>query len=218
MSTPAQFGRVARAYRWLEYLSFGPWLARCHALRLPEMLFARSALVLGDGDGRFLAQLAQAAPQMRITAVDASSRMLQAAARRLARGGACAHVSLRQADALQYVPEHTYELVVSHFFLDCFEDAEIARLLQQLRPAAHAGTVWVISDFAVPPGAALGGAGRLLVQALYLAFGLLTGLKTRRLPSYASQMRAAGWSQEDRRCLLGGLLASERWRFQGKVH
>jgi hypothetical protein len=41
---------------------------------------------------------------------------------------------------------------------------------------------------------------------------LLTGLRTRRLPDHGRVMREAGWSLEDRRTLLEGLLISERWR------
>lgn len=215
MTAPAHFGRLAWAYRWLEYLSFGPYLERCRNLRLAEMLDARNALVLGDGDGRFVARLAAAAPHMIITVLDASSTMLRHTARRLR--GASARVALQQADALHSIPDQAYALIVSHFFLDCFSDAEIPRLLAQMRPAALPGTVWIVSDFATPQGRVMGSLGRLVVGGLYLAFGLLTGLRTRRLPDYAAAMRAAGWRLEDRRRLLGGLLVSERWRFSGTI-
>jgi ubiquinone/menaquinone biosynthesis C-methylase UbiE len=217
MTMPARFDRVAGVYRWLECLSFGPYLARCRNLRLEEMLGARSALLLGDGDGRFVARLATAAPQMVITAVDASSTMLRHTARRLARCAAEARVTLTRANALEYVPQQTYELLVSHFFLDCFRDAEVARLLEQLQPAARPGTVWVISEFAVPAGPWTGRLGRLIIAALYIAFGLLTGLEPRHLPDYAAALQGAGWRMEDRSPLLCGLLVSERWRFAGSA-
>jgi ubiquinone/menaquinone biosynthesis C-methylase UbiE len=210
MTAPARFGRLARVYRFMEYLSFGPWLLRCRMLRLPEMLQARSALVYGDGDGRFVARLAQAAPQMQIVAVDASSAMLQRTAMRLAPG---ARVSLQQANALTYTPAQPCELVVSHFFLDCFSTREAGILVRQLRPGVAHGTRWVISDFAIPSGTLPGLAGRVVVRSLYLAFGLLTGLRTRRLPDHGSALSHAGWQLEDRQLLLAGLLVSERWRF-----
>ena len=194
----------------MEYLSFGPWLTRCRLLRLPEMLKAGTALIYGDGDGRFVARLAQAAPTMEILAVDASSAMLHSTARRLPPG---ARVTLHQADALTYTPTRSCDLVVSHFFLDCFTDSELGLLLQQMRHAVSDGTQWIVSDFAVPRGACAGVVGRVLVRALYLAFGILTGLRTRRLPDYAGALRTAGWHLEDRRTLLAGLLVSERWRF-----
>ena len=214
MSAPAHFGRLARLYRAMEYLSFGPFLERCRNRRLPEMLAARTALVYGDGDGRFLARLAAAAPEMMIDAVDASNTMLRHAARRLERlrAGPAARVTLRCADALAYQPQQIYDLIVSHFFLDCFTDAEIALLLQHVRAAARPGTLWIVSDFAAPKGSISGRVGRLVVRALYLAFRLLTGLRTQHLPNYASAMSATGWQLEDQHPTLRGLLVSQRWR------
>ena len=212
MTAPARFGRLASMYRWLEYLSFGPYLDRCRNLRLPEMTSARNALVYGDGDGRFLARLVSAAPQMTITAVDADSTMLRHAARRLPPQ---AHVTLRQADALAYTPQGHYDLIVSHFFVDCFSDAELISLLQRLPGAIDTSTVWVLSDFALPSGRVSSRVGRMVISALYTAFGMLTGLRTRSLPDHAAVMNAAGWLLEDQEHLLAGLLVSERWRYTG---
>ena len=58
----ANFDLIARPYRWLEYLTFGPALARCRNHFLPQLTDRRAALVLGDGDGRFLARLLAPTP------------------------------------------------------------------------------------------------------------------------------------------------------------
>ncbi|MFL6429114.1 MAG: class I SAM-dependent methyltransferase [Acidobacteriaceae bacterium] len=213
MSAPARFGRLARAYRWMEYLSFGSYLQQCRRLCLQEMSGCRRALVYGDGDGRFLAELVRRVPQIQVAAVDASGEMLARAATRLPSNS---HVRLLQADALAHevaaLPEAQFDLIVSHFFLDCFNEEELTTLLARVNAAAKEGAIWVVSDFAIPPKSIARQAGRLIVSGLYLAFGLLTGLRTRRLPDHARVMHEAGWRLEDRRTLLLGLLVSERWR------
>jgi ubiquinone/menaquinone biosynthesis C-methylase UbiE len=213
MSVPARFGRLARIYRWMEYLSFGPYLQQCRVLRLPEMTSYRRALVYGDGDGRFLAELVRRVPQIQVATIDASKEMLRRAAQRLPSG---ARVRLVQADALAYeaaaLPEAPFDLIVIHFFLDCFDEEELATLLMRVNAASSEGAMWVVSDFAIPQRPVARQAGGLVVRGLYLAFGLLTGLRTRRLPDHGRVMREAGWSLEDRRTLLEGLLISERWR------
>jgi ubiquinone/menaquinone biosynthesis C-methylase UbiE len=213
MNAPANFDRLAHAYRWMEYFSFGPYLQQCRSLRINEMTASRRALVYGDGDGRFLAELIRRAPEMRATAVDASSKMLLCLAQRLP---AEAHVRLVHADALACapagIPEAPFDLVVTHFFLDCFNEAEMASLLAHVNEAVGEGTLWVVSDFAIPRRKPARLLGVLIVRGLYLAFGLLTGLRTRHLPNYPRVMREAGWVLEDRRELLLGLLVSERWR------
>jgi ubiquinone/menaquinone biosynthesis C-methylase UbiE len=213
MTGPARFGRLARAYRWMEYFSFGLHLQQCRMLRIAEMTGRRRALVYGDGDGRFLAELVRSAREMQIAAVDASGEMLRQATKRLPSE---ARARLVQADALacevSAFPEAPFDLVISHFFLDCFDEEELATLLARVNAAAGEGAVWVVSDFAIPQLPVARQLGRLLVGGLYLAFGLLTGLRTRRLSDYGRVMRESGWRLEDRRTLMMGLLASEGWR------
>ena len=213
MSTPPSFDRLARPYRWMEYFSFGPYLQQCRKLRAQEMIGRRRALVYGDGDGRFLAELVSRVPTIQVVAVDASRKMLRQAARRLPPG---AHVRLLHADALgchpAAFPEAPFDLIVTHFFLDCFDEAGIASLVSRVNRAAEDAALWVVSDFAIPCRPAAWLAGTLIVRGLYLTFGLLTGLKARRLPDHGRVMREAGWILEDRRELLMGLLVSESWR------
>ncbi len=204
------FDRLARPYRWLEYLSFGPLLERCRFYRLPELIDARRALVLGDGDGRFLARLLKSNPQLRADAVDLSPAMMQLLNRRAAEAGALDRVTLHCVDAREFIPAGSYDLVVTHFFLDCFTTDELRALVGRIRSHLTPGARWVASEFAIPSGAASLPA-RLIVGTLYLAFGLLTGLRIRQLPDHAAALRSAGLSLHARRCWLGGLLASELW-------
>jgi cyclopropane fatty-acyl-phospholipid synthase-like methyltransferase len=197
----------------MEYFSFGPYLKQCRELRISKMIACRRALVFGDGDGRFLAELVRHSPRMQVTAVDASREMLSQTAQRLPPE---ARVRLVNVDALECEParfsEAPFDLVVSHFFLDCFDEGELASLLTSVNAAVDDSAIWVVSDFAIPQRIVARQVGMLMVRGLYLAFGLLTGLKTRRLPNHEHVMREAGWILEDRRSLLLGLLVSERWR------
>jgi SAM-dependent methyltransferase len=204
------FGRLAGAYRWMEWLSFGPLLERCRCAFLDEMTDAQRALVLGDGDGRFTAALLRANPEVRIDAVDASEAMLRALARRA--GEDAGRVRTTVADLRGWKPECAeYDLVVSHFFLDCLTTEEVGALAAAVRPSLTAGARWVVSDFAVPEGSAGRLAGRLLVGFLYRAFGLLTGLRVRQLPDHAAALTRAGFVLVRRREFLFGVLMSEEW-------
>lgn len=211
MREVARFGRLAHLYFWMEYFSFGPYLQRCRCLHLNEVAHATPALVYGDGDGRFLAELATVAPALRITAVDASTAMLRRARERVR----CPSVRWVHADArIWQPPPDGFDLIVSHFFLDCFEEEEVAAIVTRVNAAAADDAIWIVSEFAIPDGPIAGLAGRLLIRALYLAFGILTGLSVRKLPEYGPVLRKTGWTLQDRRRLLRGLLVSERWRRQ----
>lgn len=207
------FDRIARPYRWLEYLSFGPLLERCRFHCLPELANARRALVLGDGDGRFLARLLSRNPQIHADVIDASPAMLQLLAHRATGVKARDRIALYCADAREFEPEGSYDLVVTHFFLDCFTTAETHNLAAQIRRHLCPGARWVVSEFSIPNGL-LSVPAKLLVRSLYAAFHLLTGLKVHRLPDYADALRANGLTLVRQHRWLGGLLVSETWQAQ----
>jgi SAM-dependent methyltransferase len=211
--TRPAFDRIARPYRWLEYLSFGPLLERCRFYRLPQLADARSALVLGDGDGRFLARLLKSNPQLRVDAVDLSPAMLQLLSNRAAEAGALDQVTLHCTDAREFIPTASYDLVVTHFFLDCFTRDELHALTGRIRSHLTPGARWVVSEFAIPSGVASLPA-RFIVSTLYAAFALLTGLETHRLPDYPAALRSAGLLLLGRHRWLGGLLVSEIWKLE----
>lgn len=207
-----EFDRLARPYRWLEYLAFGPLLQRTRTHFLPQLAACRNALVLGDGDGRFTAAMQRAHPGVHVHAVDLSAAMLRALA-----GAAGLHhdrLSTEQADLRAWTPapNRPYDLVATHFFLDCLTTSEIATLAARLGRAVTPDAIWIVSDFAVPATLY----GRLvaapLVALLYLAFRLLTGLPTQSLPDHAGALNAAGWTLESKQERLGGLLVSQLWR------
>ncbi len=114
------------------------------------------------------------------------------------------------ADALAGLPEGQVDLICTHFFLDCLDDEAVDGLAAELRLKCPRG-YWVISDFAVPAGPA-GWVGSAVVGALYAAFGVLTGLATRRLPQYASALHRHGFVRTAVHTQLFGLLRSELWQ------
>jgi ubiquinone/menaquinone biosynthesis C-methylase UbiE len=212
-SRAPNFDGLAKLYRWMEFVTFGPLLARCRTAFLAEMTSARRALVLGDGDGRFTAALLRENPQVQLVAVDASEAMLDALLRRA--GTNARRISIRVADVRGWQPENAnYDLVATHFFLDCLTTEECRALAAKLRGAVSPGGHWVVSEFAVPQGWFGRLVARPLIDLLYRAFGVLTGLRVRSLPDHCAALRDSGFTLASRRTRLGGLLVSEMWRCQ----
>jgi cyclopropane fatty-acyl-phospholipid synthase-like methyltransferase len=209
------FDRVARPYRWLEYLSFGRALVRCRNHFVPQLSGCEHALVFGDGDGRFLAKLMAANQELRADAVDLSPGMLRLLASRVAAAHATAPCRLRThlADAREFAPASTYDLIITHFFLDCLTQPELDRLALRIAPHLTPGVLWVVSDFRIP-------AGRFrlpataIVRLLYFGFRVLTGLRTTHLPDHEAALTAAGLVRVAQHLSLAGCLTTELWAQQ----
>jgi ubiquinone/menaquinone biosynthesis C-methylase UbiE len=205
------FDRIARLYRTLEYLTLGRMLERTRLYHLPRMRTAQRALVLGDGDGRFLAALLRENLSLQAKAIDRSAGMLRLLRERCAQYDD--RLQTEHADALAWTPEskEQYDLVVTHFFLDCLEQDDVERLVSKIKPHLTSDALWVVSDFRVPEGV-LRWPARAMIRALYFAFGVLAGLKTNRLPDYGAVFNAVGLRRIEEKTLLGGILMTELWR------
>jgi ubiquinone/menaquinone biosynthesis C-methylase UbiE len=211
--TVANFDRLARPYALLERLIFGRALARRRLCFLadPRLASVRRALVLGDGDGRFTAALCERYPALEITALDASAAMLAELAGRVRRVGTKT-IDLQCADAREWVAARPgYDLVVTHFFFDCFSSADVAAIVARVARVSTPNSRWLVSDFRIPTQGARAVLAKLLVRALYFGSWLLTGLNVWRLPEHEPPLKEAGFTRASTERALFGALFSELW-------
>jgi ubiquinone/menaquinone biosynthesis C-methylase UbiE len=182
---------------------------------LPQITGCRRVLLLGDGDGRFLEQLLLANPACNALAVDSSAAMLERLRRRCLANpalSAAGRVETLEADALDISPSPETDLIVTHFVLDCFSQPDLERLVHTLAAPLAPGTLWLVSDFDLPPQAVPRLLARAYIRALYLVFRALTGLRVRRLPDSQRVLASAGFQRIHRWQILGGFLYSDLWR------
>ena len=198
---------IAPYYAAMEFAVFGRTLERCRFHFLPELAGARRALVLGDGDGRFLGRLLAACPQLRADYFDCSAGML-AQARRVA---GSERVTYYCSDVLSAtLPASDYDLVVSHFFLDCFNPETLATVVERVSGAAPRAR-WLISEFRVPEGRWLARPARALITLMYKFFSVTTGLTARALVDHRPFLKRAGFQLSLAAIHARGLMASELW-------
>ncbi len=203
---------IAQLYRWLEYLVFGRTLERCRNHFLTATRTGTSALLLGDGDGRFLKNLLLTNPDVIVDSVDSSGKMLALARQRTTSvPGAAARTRFLHADARSPVLDHEYDLIVTHFFLDCLTEAEIQSLATRLQEHSAGQTRWIISEFQIPPRGPLRFPAKVLIRLMYFCFRLATGLKVQKLPDHRSILQQTGFRLASERLICGGILVSELW-------
>jgi hypothetical protein len=228
---PPNFDRVARIYRWAEYLTLGPLLQRTRTHFLKQLPTLNHALILGDGDGRFLAQLLTTQPQLQALAVDTSATMLHLLRQRCHphanRLQTLQTSALNLSPATIQYPETSVsglisleeqaaalarDLITTHFFLDCLSQPEVDALTLNLARTLPPGALWLLSDFGQPR--ILRPLAALYIRALYLAFRVLTGLRVTHLPDPQSSLRTAGFELIARHDILYGLIYAEIWQYR----
>lgn len=199
--------RIARLYRWVEYAAFGRELERCRTDHLFAAVHARRVLILGEGDGRFLAALVRVNPHASIDVVDASREMLRLAAGRI---DANERVRFRQSAENLAGP---YDLIVTNFFLDCLTGHEAAEWIERIARVLEPGGQWIVGEFQEHRGQS--GWRRLhawvWIRTMYLFFRITTGLETRVIPNFERQLEAAGLHEKSRKTRRFGLIVSQLW-------
>lgn len=215
LTPPANFGRFARLYAPVEWLSFGRALTRRRECFLghPRVAGAQRVLVLGDGDGRFTAAFLNRNPTAEVTVVDVSPPMLAQLQRRVRARIPGARLDLQHADVRTWpVPHSNYDLVAAHFFFDCFTTDDLAQLIPRVAAALAPNALWIVSDFAIPEHPFWTPIAKLLLRFLYLTIGSLTGVQHSQLPDHQTPLKSAHFELTKVETAVGGTLRSELWQ------
>jgi len=209
MTPRPNFDALAPHYRWIEAVTFGPLLQWCRVALLSQMLAARRALVLGDGNGRFLAELLVANPTVIVDALDISPAMIELARRRV---GSTNRVRFQLADVrLATFPPAGYDLVVTNFFLDCFPQRDLEELIPRLVAALEPGGRWAVADFRLPERGWPRWAGHAALAVMYAFFKLATRLPAGRLVDPDPLFRQCGLTLAHEDSRLRGFLSARLW-------
>src|SRR5262245_54482955 len=205
------FDLLAPHYRWMEFVLAGEKLQRCRLAGLEAIGDCRDILIAGIGPGRFLEACASALPEARIVCVDASEAMLQQARNTWRQaGGKPGQVSFIHAALPDWQPPRAaFDLIVTHFFLDCFPEPMLSRVIAGLAMAAQSDARWLISDFQIPSRGLARWRAQAVLAMAYTFFQLATRLPARHLSSPAALLERHGFHLTHRRTFDYGLLYSE---------
>ena len=200
---------LAPFYQCLEQVSFGRALqaARCACLKEPA---PDRALVLGEGDGRFLEQAVQAWPETQFTVIEQSSGMLRLAQKRTARD----RVRFLQGSALDLktlidAPNEGFDAVISHFFLDCFTIDTLHRLVPMVLERVVPRARWYVSEFRNEHWWQ-----RCLLWGMYRFFHHLTETEATCFPLYEDVFRTHELARRRLATWRAGFVAAEVWESQ----
>ncbi|TWT92977.1 class I SAM-dependent methyltransferase [Neorhodopirellula pilleata] len=183
------YDRLASFYQPIERCVFGDRLQQARTALLDQLPQWDRMLVLGDGDGRLLHAIVHSVTQSQpssasrtIVSLDQSSKMLDRQRERLAGHGTNVSIEFIQTDALEYQPPaDSFDVIVTPFFLDCFNEAELRKAMRVWVAGLTVGGVWYHVDFVLPDRGWRRFRAKLLLHAMHLFFRVTTGLRNRTL-------------------------------------
>jgi ubiquinone/menaquinone biosynthesis C-methylase UbiE len=208
------FDTIAPYYRGLETAAFGNALQRARTRFIDKVDRPKRALLIGEGNGRFLCELLRVHPDIRVDCVDASQRMLQISKERVRRRfpGCLPGIQFLHADILTWLPQHTYDLLVTHFLLDCFGPGEVKMVVEKIARGASAGAIWLLADFTIPSGNVARLNAKIWLGAMYAFFRMVANLEASSLIDPSPYLRENGFVYAERTQFYAGMVKSELWR------
>lgn len=205
------FDILAPHYTWMEKVLAGSRLQRCRIRWLPDVAEPQRVLILGVGHGHFLRACARRFPQAEIVSVDASARMLERAQANVAEKSS--RLKFIHARLPEWTPEpESYDVISTHFFLDCFPPDELARVVASVAGGARASAAWLVADFAIPARGWSRVRARAIHAGMYAFFRPVTGVRARRVTPPDALLQAHGFQLVRRASAEWGLLHSDLWQ------
>ncbi|HST31737.1 MAG TPA: class I SAM-dependent methyltransferase [Chthoniobacterales bacterium] len=210
------FDRVARAYCWLETIVFGSALQNARTYWINEIPPPKRVLIVGEGNGRFLCELLRLYPKVEIDCIDASGRMLELARARVRRlcPDSLASVRFFHLDVLRWSPSNSYDLLVTHFVLDCFSAEQVEEIVVKLAQAARPAAVWLIADFTIPRRRFARMHAQFWLQIMYAFFRASAAIPAKKLVDPSPYLQNNGFVCWFRKLSRYGMLKSELYLAQ----
>lgn len=182
---------------------------------LPHVGHARKALVIGDGDGRFLTAFALRNHAVALDAIDLSLKMVEVAKQRLDLSD-CRNrnrINLQHGDIRTAAPPGDgYDLIATHFFFDVFPTHELKWVIDRVAGWTAPDAFWIVSEFDLPHSGWKRAKARLWLRTMYAFFRITTNLRNQRLPCWRTLLREAGFIKQGQICFDDGFIVSELWQ------
>ena len=205
------FDLIAPHYHWLETIVFGDALQRARTCWIDTIACPKRTLIFGEGDGRFLCELVRVFPTIDVDCIDASEAMLQLVRARLRRTHpeSFSRVHFFRENILNWSPRKSYDLLVTHFFLDCFSGRELQAIIGKLASAAEPGAVWLLADFTIPRKRFARAHARLWLRLMYTFFRATARIAANEFVDPSPYLAEHGFLQAEEKLSRASMLRSD---------
>jgi ubiquinone/menaquinone biosynthesis C-methylase UbiE len=206
------FDLLAPHYRWMEAVLAGDKLQKCRVHWLDSVRHCRRALLVGEGNGRFLEVCAERLPDAQFTIVDASAKMLHEAEMRWRNAGGDNRATFIHATLPGLKLPQSFDLVVTNCFFDCFNREQLPMVVEDIARCATDDAIWLVTDFNIPQSGWPKWRAKAVLQLAYTFFRLTTKIAAREICPPDEFLRNSGFQLSQRVEADAGLIYSAVWK------
>lgn len=197
-----RFNGIAPLYDVFASLIFGKELERAKHYYLYYIKDGCKILYIGGGSGTILYHLIKKHNNLEIDFIDASSKMIERAKKKVPHTGTCTINWIHGTEDNIPHQDH-YDIVITNFFLDIFKPEELDILMPKIDMSLKRDGFWIFTDFY---GRTKRLKNRILVRMMYFFFRILGAVKSNKLLSYGLYFEKMGYRRLDHTRFYNGLI------------
>jgi tRNA (cmo5U34)-methyltransferase len=206
------FDRVAPHFKRLEKIVFNNQMQQCRTAHLAALPGLKKVALVGEGDGEFLIELLKHCDCEQIHYIDSSQTMMELARKRLQEysSEALNRVEFFQRDLLtESMPGQGYDLVVTNFFLDVFNEQSLIESISKVADSCQGGAIWLYADFQISGSKLQQIRAIMWLNLMYLFFRIVARIQTRALLDPSAILEKKGFQLKAMSEFGRGLMRSE---------
>lgn len=199
------FNAIAPYYDTLKRMVFGKTIAQSQLCFLGRIRCGGKVLIIGGGSGEILIPIIEKFPACNIWYIEASSRMIELAKRRLE--GREAKVNFIEGSLDSLSPHIRFDAVITNFFLDMFPDEKVKRIGSMVANWLCQDGVWIVTDFVDSRKWRY----QILLKIMYIFFRISCGIEAGKLPSWETEVGRNGFDARASQTFFGGFIKASLW-------
>ncbi len=198
------FNKIAWFYDFLKKIVYGNSTIKAEQFFLPKIKRGDSVLIIGGGTGEILESIAE---EITIDFVDASPNMISRAQKRKTKASVSFICGTKQD-----IPKEKYDVVITNFFLDLFEDDELSQIVEDLKQ--HCSRHWIVTDFQNAKSSKT--IGKVLEWCMYRFFKLTTSIGAKRVADFDTLLKTKGMNVIASKSNYRGFVKTSLWEMNQK--
>ncbi|MDQ3392539.1 MAG: class I SAM-dependent methyltransferase [Bacteroidota bacterium] len=207
------FDAVAPIYDFLANLIFQKNIFHSQLIYITKIPANAEILIIGGGTGKIVNEILKVNPQVKITYVESSKKMLKISISRIDKADR-AKIDFLHGDenSLLSFNKASFDIIITNFFLDVFPADQLIQVMQFLKNVLKENGKWIHTDFINPKNEKFPYLISALIKAMYLFFRTFCQLEGKELLNFKTYFQNLGFQEEESHLFFHKMISAEYYK------